>query len=114
MIDANKTQNITNYNETKENLQEKPNNLHIIKCVEKNTELIYLNTPNTKQLLLMQTASNINKKSTIILGVISIIFIIISLSTLIKNNKSYLNIKENLKSNTNKTYTKFWKGYWKI
>ena len=62
----------------------------------------------------MQTASNINKKSTIILGVIAIIFIIISLSTLIKNNKSYLNIKENLKSNTNKTYTKFWKGYWKI
>ena len=109
MIDANKTQNITNYNETKEDLQEKPNNLHIIKCVEKNTELIYLNTPNNKQLLLMQSVSNINKKSNIILGVIAIIFIIISLSTLIKNNKSYINIKENLKSNTNKTYTKFWK-----
>lgn len=109
MIDAISAPNITNDNETMDNPQEnEPNNLHIIKCEENNTELILLNLKSTERKLL-KSLGKPNKKLPIVYGVIAIILTIISLSTLIKNNKYYINIKENLRSNSNKTYTKFWK-----
>ena len=109
MIEAIKVQNITNNEETDaDNELNNQKNLHIIKCEEKKTELIILN-PRINQLQIL-TISKYNPISAVTLSAIAIVFTIISLATLIKNNKTYKQIKDNLNIDTDKTYTKIWKN----
>jgi hypothetical protein len=110
MNEAIKVQNITNNEETNtDNELDNQNNLHIIKCEEKKTELIIMLNSQIKQQQILNI-SKCNPITAVIICVISIVFTIISLATLIKNNKSYKQIKDILNSDTDKTYTKIWKN----
>ena len=105
MIESTQPQNTND--ETIENQQGNQNNLHIIKCEEKKTEFILESSQDIQQKL--QTFVKISGvKSTFILAIIDIVFTILSLSTLIKNNKTYIKLKNDLNPNTDKTYTKIW------
>lgn len=95
-------------NNTNEETVENQNNLHIIKCKEKKIPIIV----NEQQEILMQNlVTKIGTKSLVYI-ILSIIFSILSLSTLIKNNKSYKKMTEYLISNPDtiisETYTDAW------
>lgn len=112
MKEANKVQNDRNDTnddvQKTENPQENSSRLHIIKCIENKKELINFGLNQNDQTQIQQLMnSKPSKKALVIYNVLTIIFSIISLSTLIQNNKYYKKIKDNLNSNTDKSYTKY-------